>query len=169
MALLYQCNGLERANPQWHTNQSLSITVMTDFPIINPPAVPHMKSSLIVSISEDRKSPETLQTIELYTDWTEGKFNTKENYKLLHQHARLLGTGEINLQPQQKHCRASKSQNQWRGRCGGGIRGSDGGSPVLLQWILKVGCVSKGGWHPSVSLAGLSTSSSRSESRSWLE
>lgn len=102
MALLYQCNGLERANPQWHTNQSLSITVMTDFPIINPPAVPHMKSSLIVSISEDKKSPETLKTIEPHTGWTEGKFNTKENYKLLHQHVGLLGTGGINLQPQQK-------------------------------------------------------------------
>lgn len=44
MALLYQCNGLERANPHWHTNQSLSITMMTDFPIINNPAVPHIKS-----------------------------------------------------------------------------------------------------------------------------
>ena len=61
-----------------------------------------MKSSLIVSISEDKKSPETLKTIEPHTGWTEGKFNTKENYKLLHQHVGLLGTGGINLQPQQK-------------------------------------------------------------------
>lgn len=45
MAILYQCNGLERANPRWHTNQSLSITMMTDFPIINTPAVLHMKST----------------------------------------------------------------------------------------------------------------------------
>lgn len=49
MAPLYQCNGLERANPHWHTNQSLSITMMTDLSIINIPAVPHVKSTLIVS------------------------------------------------------------------------------------------------------------------------
>lgn len=45
MALLHQRNGLERANPRWHTNQSLSITMMTDFLIINMPAVLHMKST----------------------------------------------------------------------------------------------------------------------------
>lgn len=37
MAPLYQSNGLERAHPRWHTNQSPSITGMTDFPIINTP------------------------------------------------------------------------------------------------------------------------------------
>lgn len=49
MALLYLRNGLQRANPRWHSNQSLSITVMTDFSIINTPAVLHMESATIVS------------------------------------------------------------------------------------------------------------------------
>lgn len=63
MALLYQCNGLERANPHWHTNQSLSIMMMTDFPIINMPAVLHMKSTLIVStsMSVDTKTLDNLK------------------------------------------------------------------------------------------------------------
>lgn len=45
MALIYQCNGLERANPLLHANQSLSITMVTDSPLINAPAALHMKST----------------------------------------------------------------------------------------------------------------------------